>query len=339
MLLFLSMLLPPRAMTQKVNLPCELPKIAVAGDGSGVWVVCWRNWSAIRKARDAALPPPSPYERPSDVYWIANATGSPEKITDSDTDIRVIPAPSGSQSVIVVSRKSGAGRVLLYNRRQKVRELAVDPSFLLWAADAQRLYFYGGTTIQADPWNVLGIYNLSNGSVRRETLREPTEILRVCPATGEVYSVTPQYANFPGNTDEYTADIQFVRQIHGWVGARFSARCTFVASESDFHGPLPWTIYDTRSGERLLQFSAEDGDTKKDAYSLVAWNPKHDSVLLREHFSKKGERLLEVFDVVSGRVLETFPRADGAAWSVDGVNIIIADRNSLVWHPLKSHDN
>src|SRR5690242_7382103 len=121
LLLFLSLLLPPRAMTQKVNLPCELPKIAVAGDGSGVWVICWRNWRAIKKAHDAALPPPASYERPSDVYWIDNAKGSPEKITDSDTDIKVLAAPSGAQSLIVVSRKSGTDRVLLYNRKQQVR--------------------------------------------------------------------------------------------------------------------------------------------------------------------------------------------------------------------------
>jgi hypothetical protein len=297
--------------------------------------VCSRNWSAIKKAHDAGLPPPAAYDIPSNVYWIDAATGVPEKIADADTDLRVTAAPTGSQSVLVVSQRSGAGKVLLYNRKQRVRELPINPSFLLWAGDAQRLYFYGGTTIQADGWNILGIYDLNKSTIRRAKLRDPTETLRVCPASGEVYSATPKYPNFSGSTVEYTPDIRFVRRIHGWIGARFSAQCTYVASESDYHGPLPWSIYDTRTTKRLFQFSAYDDDTQGDVYWLVAWNPKHDSVLLRERVSKQGDRQLEVFNVESGRVLQTLPGADVPTWSADGANIIVADGNVLIWHPVK----
>src|SRR5690242_9045045 len=117
---------------------------------------------------------------------------------------------------------------------------------------AHILYIYGGTTNTPDAGKIIGIYDLTNDTARRETLREPTQILRVRRASGTAYPGRHQYANFPGSTVEYTADIRFVRRVHGWIGARFSAQCTFVASESDFHGPLPWTIYDTRSGKKLF---------------------------------------------------------------------------------------
>lgn len=296
--------------------------------------MCSRNWLAIKKAQAASQPTPT--ANPSDVYWIDSATGVPEKVASADTAVNVIAAPSGSQSLIVMAQRSGSGRVMLYNRERRVKELPVDATFLLWGGDSQKVYFYGGTTIQADAWNILGIYDVNNGSITRAKLREPAEILRVCPANGEVYSATPQYPKFRGSTVEYTPEIQFVRQIHGWIGARFSAQCTYVASESDYHGPLPWSIYNTRSAKKLFQFSAADEDTKGGIYSLVAWNPKHDSVLLREHVSEHHQRLLEVFDVKGGRVLQTLPGADLPTWSADGANIIVPDGDVLVWHPVKT---
>lgn len=235
----------------------------------------------------------------------------------------------------MVAQRSGAGRVLLYNRKQQVKELPANASFLLWAGDSQKLYFYGGTTVQEDAWNTPGIYDLSKGTITRAKLREPTEILRVCPASGEVYAATPEYARFAGTTVEYTPDIRFVRRIHSWVGARFSTQCTYVASESDYHGPLPWSIYDTRTAKRLFQFFAADEDAKGDVYSLVGWNPKHDPILLRKHVSRRHERVLEVFNVQSGGVLQTLPDGDWPMWSADGANIIVAYKNILVWQPAK----
>jgi len=80
--------------------------------------------------------------------------------------------------------------------------------------------------------------------------------------------------SFPGITVEYTPDIRFVRRINGWIGARFSAQCTFVASESDFHGPLPWSIYNTRSAKKLLQFSGEDEDAKGGSVFVGGMEPE-----------------------------------------------------------------
>lgn len=207
--LLFVLLLPTAVAAQRAILPCEEPNIAVAADGSGVWFVCFRNLAAIRKAREHGQPPPAAYETPTDLYWLDTATHVPVKIASANAIIRVLAAPSGSLTLVVMPRQTGSSRVLLYNRKQELKELPLDDTFLLWSSDARRLYFYGGRTVQADAWNILGIYDLDKNTSNRAKLIEPTEILGVCPATGNVYSTTPQYPGFAGSTVEYTPTIQY----------------------------------------------------------------------------------------------------------------------------------
>ena len=334
-LLVLLPLLATTAAAQKIALPCEIPTIEVAADGSGVWIVCSRKWKEIKQAQAEGKLPPAANDSPTDLYWLDMATKVPEKIASANADIRVIASRAGSRGLVVMPQQSGSGHAVLYERKQRVKELPVDASFLLWSGDSQRVYFYGGSTLQADGWNILGIYDLNSGTSKRVNLQEPTEILSVCQATGGVYSATPSYPGFAGSTIEYTDRIQFVRRIHGWIGARFSARCAYVASESDFHGPLPWAIYDTTNARKLFQFTAADDEAKDDVYSLVGWNPTHESMLLREHVSKGHDAIVEIFDVQSGRVLQTLPRSDVVAWSADGDNILETDGASLSWRSAK----
>lgn len=289
-------------------------------------------WRAAKEARANALPPPAD-ESPSDLYWLGSDTYEPVKIATANGTIRVLPAPSGALS-LVVEPQERSSRVLLYRGKQEVKSLSVDDTFLLWSADARKFYFYGGTTLQADAWNVLGIYDLDSDASRRVKLKEPTEILGICPATGNVYSTSPQYPGFAGTTVEYTPTVQFVKKIRGWIGAQFSAHCNYVASESSYHGPLPWSIYNTANGKRLFQFDYTDDDTKGDMYALIAWNPSHDSILLRDHISKQKE-FLEVFDVRSGRILQQLGELRPAVWSADGNSIILAHANELQWIPAK----
>lgn len=327
----------PTHAQEKTVLPCDVTGIAVASDASGVWFSCSRNLAALRRAVNAGQPAPlytGANNDPTDLYWLPTATKVPVKIASAKGIIDVIAAPIGSQALVVMPQESGPGQVILYNRERRIKELPVDASFLLWSADSLKLYFYGGNTTESDAWNILGIYDLSTAAITRKQLREATEIVRVCPTNGHVYSVTPKYPGSAGSTVEYTPSAQFVRRIRGWVGARFSARCTYVASESSFHGPLPWSIYDVKTARKMFDFSILDEDGKKDSYWLEQWNPKHDSVLLRQYIpGNKGQPVREVFDVRSGRVLQTIPDADVVGWSADGNSIITADNNSLIWHP------
>ena len=227
-LLFFMGFLSIPTPAEKTVVPCDITGIAVAGDGSGIWFTCSRNLAALKRSVEAGQTV-SPYvglkNDPTELYWLPNSTKSPVRITSAGGYINLFAAPSGSQSLIVVPEQQSWGRVVLYERRKQMKELPVDAAFLLWSADSHRLYFYGGSTVQADAWNILGIYDLKTSKVTRIKLNEPTEILNVCPENGNVYSVTPPYAHFAGKTLEYTPTMKFVRRIRGLpVGARFSAR-------------------------------------------------------------------------------------------------------------------
>jgi hypothetical protein len=338
--LFSVVWLPALALAQELTVPCRVRQMALAGDGSGIWFVCLPSSAAPEKHSDTAGQPTPQYARANtaqtEAYWLPTATHVPVKVANATASIYILAAPLGSQALVVTLPGSGRWRVALYDKQVRVKELPLDASFLLWSSESRRIYFYGGSTIQADVWDILGTCDLSTGTITRTQLHEPTEILRVCPANGEVYSVTPQYPNFAGSTVEYTSTIQFVRQIHGWIGALFSAHCTYVASEYSYHGPLPWNIYEVSTGKRMYHFSALDEEGKDDVYSPVQWNPKQDSILLREYLpAHNGPRILQVFDVRSGSVLQTLSHANVVSWSADGASIIAAEGNKLIWHSAK----
>jgi len=262
------------SVAPELTLPCPVSSMAVAADGSGIWFVCSANSKAQhpRNEREA--------------YWLPTATKTPVKIEEGSPNLAILPAPSGSRALIVGTPRSGQWQASLYDKQQPIKELPIDASFVLWGADSHKIYFYGGSTVQADVWDILGIYDLNSGAISKIILHEPTEILRVCQANGNVYSVTPPYPHFDGSTIEYTPTIQFVRKVQGWVGALFSADCTYVASEYSYHGPLPWSIYEVKTGRKMYHFSALDQADEDDVYVPVEWNPRHDSVLLREYFPK-----------------------------------------------------
>ena len=336
--LLLSLASFASAADAKTALPCDATSIAVAADGSGLWFGCSQGLAAEKRAEAAGKPAPNyagTDSDPTDVYWLANGSTAPVKAASAKGVIDIMPALVGSQALFVMPQASGKSKVALFNGQQRVKDLPLNPEFLLWSADAQKIYFYGGSTVQADAWNVLAIYDLKTGAVEKKTLRTPTEILRVCPANGNVYSVTPKYPGFAGSTLEYTPELRFVRRVHGWIGAHFSAACAYVASEADFHGPLPWDIYDVSSGKILFSFAGLDEEGKTEAYRFVQWIPKHESLLLREHvMGQNRPDKLEVFDVKSGRVLQTVPDTEVVAWSADGNSFILGEGSALVWHTI-----
>jgi hypothetical protein len=302
---------PARALAEEWVVPCAVGQIAVAGDGSGIWVVC--------KAQE------------NEVYWVAGATGAPVRILKGGAGIEIFAAPLGSQAVVVVSPRSGRRQAVLYDKETRVKELPIDASFALWGADGHRIYFYGGSSVPGEAWDILGIYVLESGAIARTKLHEATEIVRVCAGNGNLYAVTPAYPGFAGNTTEYTAAVKFVREVHGWIGGIFSAKCTYVASEYSYHGPLPWDIYEVKSGKSLYHFPALDDEVKGGVYAPVAWNPKEDSLLLREYFQDRdADGVFQVFDARSGKVLRTLPGGGAVAWSADGASVFVAEGQRVV---------
>ncbi len=240
--------------------------------------------------------------------------------------------------MVVMPEEKGWGAVFLYDQQTKIKKLPIDAYWLEWSADAKKVYFYGGSTIQADAWDILGIYDLDTGQTHRRRLRSPTEIVRVCLKNGNVYSATPVYPGSAGRTVEYDSDIHYLRQITNWLGARFSANCSFVASEADYHGPLPWKIFETGTGKTLFAFDAVDGEDKLPSYSLLEWNPRHESLMLRDHSFGGGVSVVEVFDIKTGKIVQQLPGTGSVAWSADGDSVLMAVGTKLRSVP-NSHAN
>jgi hypothetical protein len=248
----------------------------------------------------------------------------------------VVAAPHNSKALVLMPQQRSRAKVILYDGPRRERALPVDAESLLWSADGTKIYFYGGSTVQADGWNILATYDLQSGAVHRTMLVEPTELIRVCPATGYVYTVTPAFPGSHASTVEYTSEIIFRRRVRQWVGATFSARCTYVASEYSFHGPLPWSIYRVNDGTRLFTYAGLDDG--KDAYYPIGWNPKVESLLLRGFVAANGQNVLEVFDVSNGHVRLTLKDTDpgGTTWSHDGSSLVVANGESLKHYPIRT---
>ena len=133
---------------------------------------------------------------------------------------------TGSRALIVMPQHRSWGHAFLYEASNESRNYQLIHISSYGAATRRRCTSCAGSTVQADGWNILGVYDLSSGTITHVKLQEPTEILRVCPSSGKVYSAIPQYPGFAGSTVEYTDTVQFVQRIHGWMGAQFSAGCS-----------------------------------------------------------------------------------------------------------------
>lgn len=270
------------------------------------------------------------------MYTVDALTGKATLLASTVGWFRLVPAPKGDNLVAVRNLEHAD----LYRRDSK-SELPIDASFVAWSADATRLYFYGGTTIQADGWNILGIYDLRTGVKTKKRLAEPTENIGICRSNGHVFSETPEYANFKGSTIEYDSGITLIRKSTRFIGSRFSAHCQYVASESDFHGPLPWSVYEVTTGKKLYRFEYYSTDDRQDEFELLAWNPVRDELMLRRYLPKGGApRALQVFDVVSGKVLASYPEPDSVVdrpsiWMSDGSAIAIARGKIIEVHPVE----
>jgi hypothetical protein len=297
---------------QERNLPCDVTTFALAADDSGTWFEC----SNV-------------------VYWLGSKSAEPLRIASSEYGIDTLPAPRGSEALLSIALKSRPNRVALMNRDQLLKSLPNSPVVMAWSADAKKIYIESGPS-KSDAVPSVAVYDLASGSSISRKLVVPTETLRTCASSGHVYTTTPKYPGFGGSTFEYTADLKPLNAIRGWNGARLSATCSYVASESDFHGPLAWSIYETATGKVLHKF-AEMNDETGEFYSVIEWNPRIDSLLLRKHYSG-GATVDEVYDVEENRVVRSFKGAVAITWSPNGESVVFGSGKRLVRQSIPHRD-
>ena len=172
--------------------------------------------------------------------------------------------------ILVLPKERGSGLAILYDGPRRVAELPIDPSFLVWSADASKIYFYGGSTIQSDAWNILGVLRLNGLAVSREKLVEPTQNVYVCSDSGHLFTGDPipnKQGELEATAAEYDSDVRFLRRITEFLPGHFSVSCRYVATEQNLHGPLPWEIIEVATGKRLLHFKYT-GEKKEEEFEF-----------------------------------------------------------------------
>jgi hypothetical protein len=307
------------------RLPCHPDLFAPSGDGEIVWIACQETPNESRFVRSY---------RPTTVYALDVNSGHLTELAHSPGIDMLLPAPTGDQVAIVWPDESQHDEVVLYQRTRRAGKLPIDSWPVAWSAEAKRLFFVGGSTVEGDAWNILGILTIQGLTVSRQTLSEPTENVYVCAATGHAFLGNEIDA---AGTVDY--DPEFVSPQRGrFPPGRCSATGRYVATTPYTHGPMPWGIFDTATGRELMHFDFT-GDGLKDEFAFHSWNPRQDGLLLRILYSAPigiSERaILQVFDLGRQRVLGSLPvSSDEVVWSRDGRRLILARGNALVFHPI-----
>ncbi len=331
------------------TLPCEATSFMQSGDGALIWFACEeqslrKRWeSDAAEARKKNLPPPPPpvtSHSSTDVYCLETVSGRVTPLVHANGSVKIVAAPLGSKVVLVLPKESSSGLAVLYDGPRRVAELPIDPSFLVWSADASKIYFYGGSTIQSDAWNILGVLRLNGLAVSREKLVEPTKSVQVCSVSGHIftgYTIPNKQGELEANTVEYDSDVKFLRRITKFLPGDFSVSCRYVVTEQSANGPLPWEIIEVATGKRLLHFEYT-GEGKEEEVVFGSWNPKREDVFLLfadqplSNQSIEQQRTVQVFSLVKRAVLHSFSDIQRqVGWSKDGQNLVFMRGSSLVF--------
>jgi hypothetical protein len=331
------------------TLPCEATSFVQSGDGAIIWFACEdqslrKRWETeATEAQKKNLPPPPPpvtSHSPTDVYGLEIASGRVTPLVHAGGRVEMIAAPLGTKMILVLPKERGSGLPVLYDGPRQMAELPIDPTFLAWSADASKIYFYGGSTVQSDAWNILGVLRLNGLAVSREKLVEPTENVYVCSDSGHIFTGDPipnRQGELEANTVEYDSNIRFLKRITKFLPGHFSVGCRYVATEQSFHGPLPWEIIEVATGKQLLRFEYT-GEGKEEEFEFGSWNPKREDVFLRvavqplDRQNRAQQSVVQVFSLLKRDVLHSFSDIPGqVAWSKDGQDLVFLRGNSVVF--------
>jgi hypothetical protein len=242
------------------TLPCEATSFVQSGDGAIIWFACEdqslrKRWETeATEAQKKNLPPPPPpvtSHSPTDVYGLEIASGRVTPLVHAGGRVEMIAAPLGTKMILVLPKERGSGLPVLYDGPRQMAELPIDPTFLAWSADASKIYFYGGSTVQSDAWNILGVLRLNGLAVSREKLVEPTENVYVCSDSGHIFTGDPipnRQGELEANTVEYDSNIRFLKRITKFLPGHFSVGCRYVATEQSF--PRPFALGNHRGCHR-----------------------------------------------------------------------------------------
>jgi len=206
-----------------------------------------------------------------------------------------------------------------------------------WNSKTNMAVFETGWPQDREGFNILTLLKPATGTFVKLQVREPSELLSVCRATGNFYT-QHQFPNDEVGADEYDSEGNFIRTLRSPL-AVFSQNCRYVLPFDALgaHGPDDWAVFEASSGKKLMDFPwSEDGET--DVHWFNSWNPRHDSLLLMYSTAahNKGDSI-DLFDVSKGNVVKSWPISDGSPpvrWSGDGQATVTIRDQHIVFEPL-----
>jgi hypothetical protein len=206
----------------------------------------------------------------------------------------------------------------------------------LWNSKTNSVIFEKGWPRDAEGFNVLGLLAPSNGAVVTVKVPQVSELIGLCPATGNFYTEHRFSADELG-ADEYDGNGKFVRTIHSPL-AVYSAACTYALpfAAIGLHGPDDWGVFEASSGTKLIDYPWNE-DGKSDLHWFRTWNPSHDNLLLMYSTAAASKMdTIDVLDVVKRSVVKSWPHPEDSApieWSGDGEAIVTVRDNHVVFEP------
>jgi hypothetical protein len=198
-----------------------------------------------------------------------------------------------------------------------------------WNSKARVVILQTGWPSDSEGFNTVGLLNPETGAMKTVHLREPSELLRTCPMTGNFYTDQGDSIN------EYDSNGQFLRNLTSRL-AVYSARCGYVLpfASVGLHGPEDWGVFDASSRARLMDFPWNEDEPRL----FRGWNPRYDNLLLMSAtVANTKTETIGIVDVREQRIVKSWPAnvAAPAVWSGDGEAIVTFRDQHVVFEPLE----
>jgi hypothetical protein len=190
---------------------------------------------------------------------------------------------------------------------------------------------------ETEGFSALTLVNPATGTAETVSVKEPSELLGVCPATGNFYTER-HLPNDELAADEYDAQGEFIATLRPPL-AVYSSGCRYVLpfASIGIHGPDDWAVFEAGSRTKVMDFPwIEDGKT--DLHWFRAWNPRHDNLMLMYSQTARTQMYsIAVLDVAKRAVVKSWPNPENGPpirWSGDGESVVTLRDHHIAFESL-----
>jgi len=270
------------------------------------------------------------------VYILDLKSGAHRRLGSGDGPL---VATTDDQFIYAESSRSSKAPALI-NGLDTIRTFEIgENNGLWWNAKTRTVLFETGWPKDREGFNTLTLLLPETGMSTMVNVREPSELLGVCPVTGNFYT-EHRFANDELGVDEYDDSGKFIGTTHSSL-AVYSPNCGYVLpfAAVGAHGPDDWGVFEARSRAKLMDFPwSEDGIT--DLHWFNSWNPnpRHDALLIMYSTEARSKTdTIDLLDVGKRSVVKSWPNPEGSPpvrWSGDGEATVTVRDHHIVFEPL-----